>query len=120
MLKFYSDLDAGLKAQPGDFTIQIDCPENKEERTKLHAFVRERLVHMDSNTEGDNKQKIIKIFFTKNRCKRSKTEIRIFHAVLFKNGIDSYTALSNISKYLRIALKHIGTSGIKDKRGITT
>jgi len=75
---------------------------------------------MDSSTEGDNKIKSIKIFFTKNRAKRGRTEGKIFHAVLFKNGLDSFSAIANIGKYLRIQPKSVGTAGIKDKRGITT
>jgi tRNA pseudouridine13 synthase len=75
---------------------------------------------MDSETIGDNAKKSIRIFFTKNKAKRGKTETKIYHAILFKTGIDSYSALSNVGKFLRLPPKNFGTAGIKDKRGITT
>ncbi|EAR87715.1 tRNA pseudouridine synthase D (macronuclear) [Tetrahymena thermophila SB210] len=120
MIKFYNDLEAGLKAKENEFSILIDCPDEKEERLKIHQFVREELIHMDSSTEGDNAKKSIKVFFTKNKAKRGKIDQKVYHCVLFKNGIDNFTAIQNISKYLRLPPKNINAAGIKDKRGITT
>lgn len=120
MIQFYADLEAGLKAKENEFSILIDCPDQKEERLKIHQFVREQLVHMDSSTEGDNAKKSIKVFFTKNKAKRGKIDHKTYHCVLFKNGLDNFSAISNMTKYLRIPPKNLGFAGIKDKRGITT
>lgn len=75
---------------------------------------------MDSETVGDNSKKSIRLFFTKNKAKRGKAETKFYHAVLFKNGLDNYSALSNVGKFLRLQPRNLGTAGIKDKRGITT
>lgn len=109
-----------MKPAGNEFSFKVDCPDDKEDRSKIHGFVRECLRHMDSETVGDNAKKSIRIFFTKNKAKRGKVETKTFQAVLFKTGIDNYTALYNVSNFLRIPPKNFGTAGIKDKRGITT
>ena len=45
---------------------------------------------------------------------------KFIRCVLFKSGIDTLSAVTNISKCLRISQKSIGHAGLKDKRGITT
>lgn len=120
LIAFYNDLEAGLKPIGNEFSLTIDCPEEKTERGRVHGFVREKLINMDSETIGDNKLKSIRVFFTKTKAKRGRVENKNFTAVLFKNGVDGFSAMQNIGKYLRLAPRNFGTAGIKDKRGITS
>ncbi|KRX07205.1 Pseudouridine synthase, catalytic domain [Pseudocohnilembus persalinus] len=119
--KFYEDWESGEKKSFYEFTI--DKPEEKQKRTQIHEFVREKLPYFDSNTDMYG----IKISFTKNCAKKAKylsaKEQKLekqFTFTLFKHNIDTFQALGFLASFLKQPVRNFSTAGLKDKRGYTT
>lgn len=90
----------------------------KEERLKIHNFVREKLINIESNTLPQNK---MKLKLNKRMRKMDPTSRnKYIHFILFKSNIDTMGAIFKLSKLTGISQKVFSTAGLKDKRGVTT
>ncbi|EGR27709.1 pseudouridine synthase, putative [Ichthyophthirius multifiliis] len=124
--KALSDIYNGLNPNQSEFEFNVNCPQEKEKRLEIHQFVRENLPNFDSETQDQ----VIRIFYTKNKSKRFQRNNNdnnnnnrkkiIFQATLFKTGQDTFNAIQNICRFLKVSTRNIGSAGLKDKRGITT
>lgn len=116
LTKFYSALNFGDRSSK--FEFEIDCPEDKAQRGRIHQFVREKLPYFDSNTNLATKK--ILINFVRGNQKKQRVPFCVQEFTLMKFGFDTFSALQQISQYFRIPPKSMSTAGIKDKRGVTT
>lgn len=111
--QLYEKLDSGEKVT--DWATIVPSPTSKEQRGKLHEFVRERLHNIDSKTDKE----IITLFYTRS-FKRVKRTNDYLHFKLLKSNIDTMSALFRLSKIIGCNQKLLSVAGLKDKRGITT
>jgi tRNA pseudouridine13 synthase len=104
--------------------VETNEIETKEERTKLHQFIREHFSgKFVSETKDGKKVKIIPKAQSASCTSDRRNNLQasqIIRFLLQKENRDTMECVGFIASILRISLKSISYAGTKDKRGITT
>lgn len=100
----------------------IDPVEDKDQRSKVHQYIKEKFPHLNSVT--DDKKKIVLSFTSKkkqnsrdNDDSRNSPPFTGFY--LYKENKDTYDALQKLSRVIGVHISLFKFAGMKDKRGIT-
>lgn len=104
---------------------------NKEDRTKIHAFIRQNYSNLESKTETIDGTKYIKVLHdsksSKDSRQRSQRRLRwpkdrpsYVHFVLYKENLETVQVVNELARRLACTTKNFTFAGTKDKRAITT
>lgn len=115
---------------------------DKEGRTKVHAYIRQKYPKLDSQTENVDGKSFIKVvpFEASNLRRRGhdrrngnnsnknskgpvrwpKTTPNYVHFALYKENMETVQALNELSRRLNCTTRNFSFAGNKDKRAITT
>ena len=97
---------------------------SKEERKEVHSALK-RFPNIEANTSEMEGEKYIEVKH-KKKCKSGgrrdwpRERPKYLHFTLYKENMETYEAISHLSKKCRTEEKHFGTAGTKDRRGRTT
>ena len=105
--------------------IRINVSEvNKEDRKEVHGVLK-KFSNIETNTTEVEGVKYIEVKHRK-KCKPGgrkdwpRERPRYLHFTLFKENMETFEAISHLSKKCRTEEKHFGFAGTKDRRGRTT
>ena len=105
--------------------IRINVSEvNKEDRKEVHGVLK-KFSNIETNTTEVEGVKYIEVKHRK-KCKVGgrkdwpRERPRYLHFTLFKENMETFEAISHLSKKCRTEEKHFGFAGTKDRRGRTT
>ena len=105
--------------------IRINVSEvSKESRKEVHGVLK-KFANIETNTSEVEGVKYIEVKH-KKKCKTGgrrdwpRERPRFLHFTLYKENMETYEAISHLSKKCRTEEKHFGTAGTKDRRGRTT
>ena len=109
-----------IDAENPDNTAVISDAVDKEQRTRIHKFIKTSFTYLASETLKDTNSILIK--YMSKATGRDKHRDRMEHIrfVLQKTNRDTFDALNMISRQMNVSHKLFGIAGTKDKRGITT
>lgn len=119
---------------------------DKEGRTKVHAFIRQKYPKLDSKTESIDGKGFIRVIpfnpanlrrggFDRRRDNNNsnnnrqrgpaparwpKTTPNYVHFALYKENLETVQAVNELCRRLNCTTKHVSFAGNKDKRAITT
>ena len=105
--------------------IRINVSEvNKEDRKEVHGVLK-KFSNIETNTTEVEGVKYIEVKH-KKKCKVGgrkdwpRDRPRFLHFTLYKENMETFEAISHLSKKVRTDEKHFGFAGTKDRRGRTT
>lgn len=109
------------------FELELECPEDKDQRKEVHQLVRDHLVGFDSTTvnggSDDPEGKKIKVYFVGLRKAGRKFQDkskRFLHFTMQKSNMETSQAIGLLASTFRKRQNDFSVAGTKDKRGITT
>lgn len=92
--KLYQQLECGEKVPAWEVVVEKDL--DKEERKKVHDFVREEL-HLIESLKQDGSR--LKLKYNRNLRKMDpKARQKYIHFTLYKHGIDTFNAIFRLSR----------------------
>eukprot|EP01135_Chromosphaera_perkinsii_P002574 Nk52_evm90s224 gene=Nk52_evmTU90s224 len=121
--EFTDKCDALSEEAEGEF--YFDSPDDKEERFKVHQFVRANYPKLGSSVEDVDGVRKFKIVVTKGQKKRRSNAILFPKGkpyttfVLYKENRETMNAVGEISQFLNCKPRTFTWAGTKDKRGCT-
>lgn len=112
----------------------------KEDRTKVHVFIRQNYPQLESKTESINGKSFIKIVATdessfprrrgnekrkgdnrsQKRLRWPKSKPNYLHFVMYKENMETVQAVNELARKLACTTKNFTFAGTKDKRAITS